>query len=401
LIKKRKFTWTAVEEEAWNSAKALCTLNLRLTVPNAEDDLVLATDASKIAVSACLFRVNDGNLDLVSVNSKYFSTTDMHKSSYALESIALAYGLKVCASYILNCKGTVKLFTDSRSLMYAKRNTKRNLMLNSTLNYIENFVSMKNIEIYHVPGELNICADVFSRAVSENLNCLIPREHPISKKWAAVLPPIPDNFSVDNETLFKFLTNPLKSEIQDTHDRRQRRLMEPRSVQTWFDLTNEASSEKRFNEIMESLKKWDKEYTRSGRRINGIKGALDMWKQKACLSKIEELVDKMYGDIRNTRLYKKVKASLVEATKDWMKVRKGEFSINKIEACEVSVQKVYDEYLELVDKDKSKLSEILIAMGDFRNNLFKGPELTGTVIDEGIRVPFMLSAGSCLHPRIN
>jgi hypothetical protein len=102
---------------------------------------------------------------------------------------------------------------------------------------------------------------------------------------------------------------------------------------------------------MEYLKKWDKEYTRSGRRINSIKGALDMRKQKACLSKKEELVDKMYGDIRNTRLYKKVKAGLVEATKDWMKVRRGEFSINKIEACEVSVQKVYDEYLELVDKD--------------------------------------------------
>ncbi len=212
----------------------MCTLNLRLTVPNAADDLVLATDASKIAVSACLFRVNDGNLDLVSVNSKYFSTTDMQKFSYPLQSIALAYGLKVCASYILNCKGTVKLFTDCRSLMYAKRNTKRNLMLNSTLNYIENFVSMKNIEIYHVPGELINCADVFRRAVSENLNCLIPREHPISKKWAAVLPPIPDNFSADNETLFKFLINPLKSEIQDTHDKRQRRLMEPWSVETWL-----------------------------------------------------------------------------------------------------------------------------------------------------------------------
>ncbi len=65
LIKKMKFIFTDVEKEAWNSAKALCTLNLRLTVPNAEDDLVLATDVSKIAVSACLFRVNDGNLDLV------------------------------------------------------------------------------------------------------------------------------------------------------------------------------------------------------------------------------------------------------------------------------------------------------------------------------------------------
>jgi hypothetical protein len=177
LIKKEKFIWTDVEEEAWTSAKTLCSLNLRLTVPYADDDLVLATDASKIAASACLFRVNNGKLDLVSINSKYFSTTDMNKSSYALESIALAYGLKVCTSYILNCKGTVKLFTDSRSLLYAKRNHRRSLMLNSVLNFIENFVSMANVEIFHVPGELNICADVFSRAISENLNCSIQRLH--------------------------------------------------------------------------------------------------------------------------------------------------------------------------------------------------------------------------------
>ncbi len=183
---------------------------------------------------------------------------------------------------------------------------------------------------------------MFSRAVSENLNCQIPRVHPISKKWAAVLPPIPDNFSVDNETLLKFLSNPLKSEIQDTHNKSQRRLMEPRSVQTWFDLTNEASSEKRFNETMNFLKEWNKDYTtctsRFGRRVNRIKGNVDMQKQRACLSKIEELVDKMYGDIRNTRLYKMVKASLVESTKDWMKVKKEEFSINKIVVCTVVLQ---------------------------------------------------------------
>jgi hypothetical protein len=53
LIKNKKFKWTAVEEEAWNSAKTQCSLNLRLTVPNTEDDLVLATDASKMCRLAC------------------------------------------------------------------------------------------------------------------------------------------------------------------------------------------------------------------------------------------------------------------------------------------------------------------------------------------------------------
>ena len=298
LIKVGKFKWTSVEEEAWMSAKELCSLNLRLTIPDAEDDLVLATDASRIAASACLFRVKHGKLELVSVNSKYFSVTDMTKCSYVLESIALAYGLKMCASYILNCKGTVKLFTDNRSLTYAKRETKRSIMVNSVLNYIQNFLSTANIEIYHLPGQLNICADVFSRAISENLNCSILKEHPISKKWASVLPPIPDNFSVDNETLFKFLTSPLKNEIQDTHNKTHRKLAEPRTVQTWFDMTSEASSEQRFNEALDWLKKWNLDYTREQREIKEIRGNLDMQKKRACLDKIQEILNNMYGDIK-------------------------------------------------------------------------------------------------------
>ena len=54
-----------IEEEAWQLAKNLCTLNLRLTIPDPEDELVLATDASKIAASAILYRVKNGKLDLV------------------------------------------------------------------------------------------------------------------------------------------------------------------------------------------------------------------------------------------------------------------------------------------------------------------------------------------------
>ena len=57
LLKKKEFTWGPIEERAWNSAKALSVLGLKLTVPNPEDDLILTTDASKVAAAGCLFRV--------------------------------------------------------------------------------------------------------------------------------------------------------------------------------------------------------------------------------------------------------------------------------------------------------------------------------------------------------
>jgi hypothetical protein len=70
---------------SWQLLKAVATLNLRLTVPEPGDNLVLATDASKIAASACLFRDKNGKLELVATNSKYFSVTDLNKCSYVLE----------------------------------------------------------------------------------------------------------------------------------------------------------------------------------------------------------------------------------------------------------------------------------------------------------------------------
>jgi hypothetical protein len=137
MLRKKKFEWSETEETAWTLAKTLSTLNLRLTIADPKDNLVLTTDASKIAASANLFREKDGKLELVGVNSKYFSVVDLNKSSYMLESIALGYGLKIFASQILNCEGTVKIFTDAKSLIYMKRASTHSILLNSTLNYLQ------------------------------------------------------------------------------------------------------------------------------------------------------------------------------------------------------------------------------------------------------------------------
>ena len=55
LLRKNEFSWTEIEELSWQLLKQVATLNLRLTVPDPQDNLVLTTDASKIAASANLF----------------------------------------------------------------------------------------------------------------------------------------------------------------------------------------------------------------------------------------------------------------------------------------------------------------------------------------------------------
>ena len=149
LLRKGEFTWGQVEGESWQMLKAILTMNLRLTIPDPNDNLVMYTHASKVAASACLFREKDGKLELVAVNSKHVRTTDLNKCSYILESIALAFGLKSFAAYLLNCQAKVTLFTDAKSLIFAKRNNSHSMLLNSALNYFAKFVSLVNVEIFH------------------------------------------------------------------------------------------------------------------------------------------------------------------------------------------------------------------------------------------------------------
>ncbi len=46
LLRKKQFTWTDIEERAWQTAIALTNMNIQLVVPDAHDTLVLTTDAS-------------------------------------------------------------------------------------------------------------------------------------------------------------------------------------------------------------------------------------------------------------------------------------------------------------------------------------------------------------------
>ena len=47
-------------------------MNLRLAIPEPDENLFLTTDASKIAALANLFREKDGVLELVAINSNFF-----------------------------------------------------------------------------------------------------------------------------------------------------------------------------------------------------------------------------------------------------------------------------------------------------------------------------------------
>ena len=119
---------------------------------------------------------------------------------------------------------------------------------------------MANIEIYHLPGNINRLADIMSRAISENLNCNLPKEHPISRQWAKVLPPLQDNFAVSRDSLFKFLTEPLKPESQDIFDRSHRKLQESKSIQEQFNDSLKITPEHKYYCAVRLLEQFNDQY---------------------------------------------------------------------------------------------------------------------------------------------
>jgi dUTPase len=357
LLRKKQFTWTAVEERAWQTAIALTKLNIQLTVPESTDTLLLTTDASKVAAAAVLFKVKNDKLELVSATSKYFSTADLGKSSYFLEAIALAYGIKSFAPYLLNCQAKILIYTDAKALIYAKRMSTHSILLNNTLSYLTNFVSIANVELYHLPGAVNVLADVLSRAIADNLNHKLPKEHPISRQWAQVLPPIPPNFGVDHDTLYEFLTKPLQTEVQDVHDRTLKRLMEPKSVLQMYKESQSMTSEEKFHSAQVLLKQWFSDYAKDHNvpeahiaAVHHSQLELEVEIQKACIDKVQEIMDKLYVDIKNTPLFRALQKNLEEVSKNYIYCLKNPLTDKLVGKLKESQQQLI-ETTQLIDQD--------------------------------------------------
>jgi hypothetical protein len=128
-----------------------------------------------------------------------------------------------------------------------------------------------------VPGTVNVLADIMSRAVNDNISCALPREHPISKEWAKVLPPLMDNFFVTRDALFDFLTRQLQPEANDLGDRKHRSLMEPKNVQELYDMAQKVTPEEKYYSAIRLLDQWNDEYIKkSSANVNFVQSSANV-----------------------------------------------------------------------------------------------------------------------------
>jgi RNase H-like domain found in reverse transcriptase len=98
------FSWTQEADDAWENIKAMIALDIKLTIPNKGEQLLITTDASKVACSCILWVCRGNYLKVVGCYSKLFSHADSLKNIHFKETYALVQALQaLSAQHNPNC----------------------------------------------------------------------------------------------------------------------------------------------------------------------------------------------------------------------------------------------------------------------------------------------------------
>jgi len=94
ILKSGIFSWDKKVNEAWERIKSIISLDIKLTIPQKDEQLVMTCDASKIAISCILWVEKNYKLKVVECFSKLFSHNDSLKSTHFKETYAIVEGFR-------------------------------------------------------------------------------------------------------------------------------------------------------------------------------------------------------------------------------------------------------------------------------------------------------------------
>ena len=256
IVRSQIFSWNEAADLAWQRIKAVIALDIKLTVPERDEQLILTTDASKVACSCILWVHRKESLRVVGCYSKLFSHTDSLKSIHFKETYALVLAFDHFKPYLLNTQKSVIVFTDARALMWVGRNREYSIACNGLVNKLAKIQLEIPHVVYSVPSEVNFLADVFSRAFSSS-RFLDKEEFTLSKPQANSLPPLTEPFVASEEALYRYFALPLNSEKSDLYPRRKPKVPTPRPISNLYKLFQGCTPEEKYLSALRLLKGWD------------------------------------------------------------------------------------------------------------------------------------------------
>ena len=256
MLKTKVFVWTEIEEQAWQSLLLLIKLNVRLAIPDKEENLLITCDASRYALGAALFVDRTGGLCLAQVTSKINSINNFHKSSYILELQALHLSLVTFWPYLINCRKKIYIFSDMRAILFLRRMSSHSLLVQNILDNLVFRLQQLNVILSHAPGSILLMADTLSRSFESFFKK--QSVHPLSKIQAEKLPPIPPNCTLTSDDILHYLTQRPKEEKGDIWHKDKRHSAPPKIDDLFKDMKL-PSPEERYLTVLKLLAGHDTE----------------------------------------------------------------------------------------------------------------------------------------------
>ena len=256
IVRSQIFTWNEEADLAWQRLKALIALDIRLTIPEREEQLVITTDASKIACSCILWVSRGDTLRVVGCYSKLFSHTDSLKSIHFKETYALVLAFEHFKAYLLNTQKSVIVFTDARALMWVGRNREYSIACNGLVNKLAKIQLEIPHVVYSVPSEVNYLADIFSRAFTTS-RFLEKAQFALSKTQANALPPLTEPFCLTESALYRYFALPLIPERDDQYPRKKPKVSTPKPISNLYKLFKDCTPEEKYLSALRLLQGWN------------------------------------------------------------------------------------------------------------------------------------------------
>ena len=244
MLRQRQFTWTEVEERAWRTIKLMVALEIKCTIPQPSQRLYMFVDASSVGCSQHLFVLQNNQLKMVATNSKLFGAMDSGKSAYFKELLSLVVGIKHFEPFLAASEVPPTILTDAKSLLSQAQKQNSSLAAAGLLNQLAHFSQIYDFNLVHVAGKYNVIADVFSREFETSSAIENKKLH--SKQYCT----LPEEFLVNSENLYKFLTLGLQSPQTN-------KAKKPKPLTNLKDIYSGNIPEKRYIDLLTSLQESD------------------------------------------------------------------------------------------------------------------------------------------------
>lgn len=154
---KTKFVWSEENRAAFTKLQEIFFKEPFLRQPNFQEKFFLNTDASSVAISACLLQNFGDELLPVSYFSKTLNKHEKNYPAIKLELMAIVKGIHAFKYYLYNREFVI--LSDSAPLQHYKQVSSPTDLTTRWLLSISEY----NFNFKHIPGQKNVLADYFSR----------------------------------------------------------------------------------------------------------------------------------------------------------------------------------------------------------------------------------------------